>query len=87
MSTRRKHRALNGITQGDVNLGRAGGELNMIRGLQLEGWKRGWRVRREELGEWETIPERKRTTESQRTETLLHYRVVHYHFCSPGSLF
>lgn len=34
MSTRRKHRALNGITQGDVNLGRAGGELNMIRGLQ-----------------------------------------------------
>lgn len=34
MSTRRKHRALNGITQGDVNLGRAGGELNMITGLQ-----------------------------------------------------
>lgn len=34
MSTRRKHRALNGITQEDVNLGRAGGELNMIRGLQ-----------------------------------------------------
>lgn len=26
----RKHRALNGITQGDVNLRRAGGELNMI---------------------------------------------------------
>jgi len=34
MSTRQKHRALNGITQGDVNLGRAGGELNMIRELQ-----------------------------------------------------
>lgn len=41
MSTRRKHRALNGITQGDVNLGRAGGELNMIRGLQREGWRKG----------------------------------------------
>lgn len=37
MSARRKHRALNGITQGDVNLGRAGGESNMIRGLQREG--------------------------------------------------
>lgn len=34
MSSRQKHGALNGITQGDVNLRRAGGELNMIRGLQ-----------------------------------------------------
>lgn len=30
MITKRKHRALNGITGGDVNLRRAGGELNMI---------------------------------------------------------
>lgn len=30
MITRRKHGALNGITQGGVNLRRAGGELNMI---------------------------------------------------------
>lgn len=84
MSTRRKHRALNGITQGDVNLGRAGGELNMSRGLQWEGWKRVWKVRGEGRAGWETISERKKkTAESQRTETPLHSRVVHYHFCSP----
>lgn len=82
MSTRRKHRALNGITQGDVNLGRAGGELNMIRGLQREGWRVGGEGR----GERETIPERRRTTESQRTETLLRHRVPHYHFFSLSSL-
>lgn len=39
MITGRKHRALNGITQGDVNLKRAGGELKMIRGLQGEAWR------------------------------------------------
>lgn len=39
MITERKHGALNGITQGDVNLKRAGGELNMIRGLQGEAWR------------------------------------------------
>lgn len=72
MSARRKHRALNGITQGDVNLGRAGGESNMIRGLQREGLE---------------SQQRQTTTESQRRETLLHHRVVRQHFCSPSSLF
>lgn len=83
MSTRRKHRALNGITQGDVNLRRAGGELNMIRGLQWEGWKSS----RESEGTEETIRERKGTTKIQKTEKLLHCRVVHCHSCSPGSFF
>lgn len=72
MSTRRKHGALNGITRGDVNLGRAGGELNMIRGLQWEGRERGWRVRREGLGERETIPERRgRNGKSKDRNTVI----------------
>lgn len=71
MITKRKHRALNGITQGDVNLRRAGGELNMIWGLQWEGW-------RMESG---------RQSHREKGPQKLHYRAVHYHFCSSISLF
>lgn len=78
MSARRKHRALNGITRGDVNLERAGGELNMIRGLQSLKHGRG-AAESEEGGAWRVGV---RTAESQQTETPLQHRVVHYHFCS-----
>lgn len=71
MIARRKHRALNGITQGDVNLRRAGGELNMVWGLQWEGW-------RTESG---------RQCHREKAPQKLHYRAVHYHFCSSTSLF
>lgn len=51
MGTRQKHGALNGITQGDVNLWRAGGELNMIRVLQWEGGRED----EERDTEWEAM--------------------------------
>lgn len=81
MSARQKHRALNGITQGDVNLGRTGGELNMIRGLQRDGWKRGWSVKIKGLRKGETIQEGKMSRGLKDCNSIYKYFCLTASYC------